>query len=62
MDRNVSGKLKINPLEIENIFFHDNFAGSDVAENGAKIFMSLNLIEQITLTQDLEEFLFKMLA
>ena len=34
------GNSKINPLEIENVFFHDNFAGSEVAEKGAKIFMS----------------------
>ena len=28
------------PIDIEKFFFHDNFAGSNVAEDGANIFMS----------------------
>ena len=28
------------PIDIEEYFYHDNFAGSNVAENGANVFMS----------------------
>ncbi len=34
------GKHNFNPNDIEKVFFHDNFAGSLVAESGAKVFMS----------------------
>ena len=31
---------KFKPIEIEKFFYHDNFAGSNVAEDGANVFMS----------------------
>lgn len=31
---------KFKPIDIEKYFFHDNFAGSNVAEDGANLFMS----------------------
>ena len=31
---------KYKPIEIEKFFYHDNFAGSNVAEDGANVFMS----------------------
>ena len=36
----VSSEYDYEPIDIEKYFFHDNFAGSNVAENGANVFMS----------------------
>ncbi len=33
-------KQHFKPIDIEKFFYHDNFAGSNVAENGANVFMS----------------------
>ncbi len=35
-----AGRFSLKPIDIEKLFFHDNFAGSKVAEGGAKVFMS----------------------
>ena len=32
--------FNFRPIDIEGFFYHDNFAGSNVAEDGAKVFMS----------------------
>ncbi len=36
----VPSKHIFKPIDIEGYFYHDNFAGSNVAEDGAKVFMS----------------------
>ena len=36
----VSSEYDYEPIDIEKYFFHDNFAGSSVAENDANVFMS----------------------
>ncbi len=36
----VPSKHIFKPIDIEEYFYHDNFAGSNVAEDGAKVFMS----------------------
>ena len=36
----VPSKHIFKPIDIEGYFYHDNFAGSNVAENGANVFMS----------------------
>ncbi len=36
----VPSNFNFRPIDIEGIFDHDNFAGSNVAENGANVFMS----------------------
>ncbi len=36
----VPSKHIFKPINIEGFFYHDNFAGSNVAENGANVFMS----------------------
>ena len=36
----VPSKHIFKPIDIEGFFYHDNFAGSNVAENGANVFMS----------------------
>ena len=33
-------KSNFKPIDIEKFFYHDNFAGSNVAEDGANVFMS----------------------
>ena len=36
----VPSKYTFKPIDIEKYFYHDNFAGSNVAEDGANVFMS----------------------
>ena len=36
----VPTKKNFRPIDIEGFFYHDNFAGSNVAEDGANVFMS----------------------
>ena len=36
----VPSKYIFKPIDIEEYFYHDNFAGSNVAEDGANVFMS----------------------
>ena len=36
----VPSNYNYKPIDIERFFYHDNFAGSNVAENGANVFMS----------------------
>ncbi len=36
----VPSNFNFRPIDIEDFFYHDNFAGSNVAEDGANVFMS----------------------
>ena len=36
----VPSNFNFRPIDIEDYFYHDNFAGSNVAEDGANVFMS----------------------
>ena len=36
----VPSNFHFRPIDIEEFFYHDNFAGSNVAEDGANVFMS----------------------
>ena len=36
----IPSKSNFKPIDIEKFFYHDNFAGSNVAEDGANVFMS----------------------
>ena len=36
----VPSNFNFRPIDIEEFFYHDNFAGSNVAEDGANVFMS----------------------
>ena len=36
----VPSNFNFRPIDIEDVFYHDNFAGSNVAEDGANVFMS----------------------
>ena len=36
----VPSNFNYRPIDIEDFFYHDNFAGSNVAEDGANVFMS----------------------
>ena len=36
----VSSNYNYKPIDIERFFYHDNFAGSNVADDGANVFMS----------------------
>ena len=49
-------KHLLKPSDIEQFFYHDNFAGSNVAEDGANVFMSFSQIEQNFLNFGLEGF------
>ena len=44
-----SSNLDYQPIDLEKFFFHDNFAGSSVAEDGANVFISVFKTDSILL-------------